>query len=73
VVHPFPWLLILGLPLGIHRLLVKTPTPPWIWFFGAMATALGGMTALGFVIAHRVRKRIALKLAARDAGSGHVV
>lgn len=73
VVHPVPWLVLLALPFGIYRLIVKTPTAPWLWFFGAIATTLIAMIALGFSFARRVRKQIALKAEAKDANSGHVV
>jgi hypothetical protein len=73
VVHPVPWLVLLGLPFGIYRLIVKTPTAPWLWFFGAIATTLIAMIAVGFLFARKVRKQIALKVAAKDANSGNVV
>jgi hypothetical protein len=73
VVHPVPWVLLLGLPFGIHRLIVNTPTPPWLWFFGAIATTLIAMTAVGFLFARKVRKQVALNVVAKGANSGRVV
>jgi hypothetical protein len=58
VVHPVPWLVLLGLPFGIYRLIVNTPAPPWLWFFGAIATTLIAMIPVGFLFARKVRKQV---------------
>ena len=42
VIHPVPWLLLVGLPYGIHHLLTDPPAPGWRWFFAGMAVAVVG-------------------------------
>ena len=42
VVHPVPWLLLLGIPYGTYRLLTNPPTAGWLWFFAGMLTAIVG-------------------------------
>ncbi len=64
LVHPVFWLLFLGLPFGIHRLIVKTPTAPWLWFFSAITATLVAMTVVGVIFARKAHKRVGRKVAA---------
>jgi hypothetical protein len=69
VLHPASWLLIVGLPLGIYRLIANPPTPPCRWFFAGVTTSLVGMIGLAFLATRKLRKQIARNLAAKEANS----
>jgi hypothetical protein len=60
VIHPVPWLILLGLPFGIRRLLANPPTSPWLWFFGSAAISPLLLIALVFFRLRKIRKRVAL-------------
>jgi len=55
VVHPVPWLLLIGLPYGIYFLVTQPPPPGWLWFFyGALAGFLGSpLLAIYLVLRNR--------------------
>ena len=53
VVHPLPWLVVIGIPYGIHRLLTQPPAAGWRWFFGGMATAVVGSILMAVVAVKR--------------------
>jgi hypothetical protein len=58
VVHPVPWLVLIGMGLGIHRLLGGPMGAAWVWFYCGFF--LGPMFLLGltyFKIARLRRKR----------------
>src|ERR1700679_2664919 len=56
VLHPVPWVLLVGLPLGLHRLIVNAPTPPWRWFWAGVLSSIIGMIVFGFLLMRKVRK-----------------
>lgn len=53
VIHPVPWLLLIGLPYGIWRLLTDPPAPGWRWFFAGMAAAVLGSVLMAVVAVKR--------------------
>ena len=53
VIHPVPWLLLIGLPYGISRFLTDPPASGWRWFFAGMATAVVGSILMGVVVLRR--------------------
>ena len=63
VLHPVPWLLIVGLPLGVFRLYSQPPSDQWLWFFGAAATSLVGLFVFSFTAARRIRQNSLKKMA----------
>ena len=73
VLHPVPWILLFGLPLGIHRLIVNAPTQPWRWFWAGASTSFFGVFILGFLMTRKVREQIELNAAAKRAESRDVV
>jgi len=59
VIHPLPWLLLIGIPFGIYKLLTNPPTPGWRWFFGGMVAAVVGSLLMAVVVLRRFRSRAA--------------
>ena len=60
VVHPVPWLLLLGVGFGIHRLFGGPIDPPWRWFFiGFVLGPLVFGTLLYFKVQQIRRRRLA--------------
>jgi hypothetical protein len=58
VVHPVPWLVLIGIGFGVHRLFGAPIAAAWIWFFCGFF--FGPMFLLGlmyFKIARLRRKR----------------
>jgi hypothetical protein len=53
VIHPLPWLVLVGIPYGIHRFLTHPPAVGWRWFFGGMATAVVGSILIAVVALKR--------------------
>lgn len=53
VIHPVPWLLLIGLPYGIWRLVTDPPAPAWRWFFAGMAAAFVGSILMAIVAIRR--------------------
>ena len=62
VVHPIPWVLILGIPYGIHRFLTNPPTMGWRWFLGGMLFAILGTYVAVWTVILRRRKKSAAAL-----------
>jgi hypothetical protein len=61
VVHPVPWLLIVGLPFGVFRLITDPPSEPWLWFYGAAATSLVGIFVFSTVAVRRIQRNAVKK------------
>jgi hypothetical protein len=53
VIHPVPWLLLIGIPYGINRLLTDPPAPGWSWFFAGMSAAVVGSILMAVVVLKR--------------------
>ena|SRR5688572_27326212 len=53
VIHPIPWLLLIGIPYGIHRFLTDPPAAGWRWFFAGMAAAVVGSILMAVVVLKR--------------------
>lgn len=61
IVHPVPWLLLVGIPYGIHRLIATPPSRGWQWFFGGVAAAIVVMILVSFIAVRRHRAKAADK------------
>ena len=35
--HPVPWLIVVGIPYGLIRLVEAPPSAEWLWFLGGVA------------------------------------
>ena|SRR5918993_5365002 len=57
VIHPIPWLLIVGLPYGIHRFLTNPPMMGWRWFFAGMLFAVIGTYVAVWIVISRKRRQ----------------
>ena len=56
-IHPVPWLLLIGIPYGIHRFLAHPPAAGWRWFFAGMAAAVVGSILMAVVVLKRSSTR----------------
>jgi hypothetical protein len=59
VIHPVPWLLLVGIPYGIHRFLTNPPTIGWRWFLAGFVVAFAGTYVFAGVVLMRRRAQIA--------------
>ena len=59
VIHPVPWLLLVGIPYGIHRALINPPTIGWRWFLAGVAVAFAGTYVFAGIVLVRRRAQIA--------------
>jgi hypothetical protein len=62
VVHPVPWLLILGLAIGLPLILSSPWRAEWLWFLAGMISAPALNGAMVYLAIRRARQR-----RARDA------
>ena len=53
VIHPVPWLLLIGIPYGIHRFLTHPPAVAWRWFIAGMGAAVVGSVLMGVLVLKR--------------------
>jgi hypothetical protein len=58
VLHPVPWLLLIGWPVGIYKLIYESPPEAWVWFFGSAVVSFVGLFVYAFLVA---RKRMELR------------
>ncbi len=58
ILHPVPWLVVVGLPVGVFQIIAHSPGEPWLWFFGSTLTSVICIYAISFYIWHR-RRRVA--------------
>ena len=58
IIHPVPWLLVLGLTLGLPRIIASPVRAEWIWFMvGALsAPCLNGLLVYAAVRRARARR-----------------
>ena len=61
VIHPVPWLLLLGVPYGISRLVLNPPAAGWLWFLGGTALSVIATWLSACVVTRRSRSRAAAK------------
>jgi hypothetical protein len=59
VIHPVPWLVLVGIPFGIHRFLTNPPAPGWRWFFAGVVGAVVGTLFMATIVLRRNRSRVA--------------
>ena len=59
VIHPVPWLVLIGLPYAITRVITDPPAPGWRWFLAGMAAAILGSLLMAFVVLKRHSMRAA--------------
>jgi hypothetical protein len=58
VVHPVPWLVLIGIGLGVHRLFGAPIAAVWIWFFcGFFFGPMFLLALMYFKVARLRRKR----------------
>ena len=57
VIHPVPWLLLVGIPYGIYRFLTNPPPAGWRWFFAGVLVGFVGTYLLAVMILIRRRAR----------------
>ena len=65
VIHPVPWLVLLGLPYAIGRFMTDPPAPGWRWFLAGMAAAIVGSLFMAFVVLKRNSMRGAVEPVSR--------
>jgi hypothetical protein len=53
VIHPVPWLVLIGIPYGIHSFLTHPPAAGWRWFFAGMAGSVAGSILMAIVVVKR--------------------
>jgi hypothetical protein len=63
VIHPVPWLLIVGIPFGVYRFMTHPPATGWRWFFAGMVAAVLGTFAIAAIVLVRNSRRIAAAMA----------
>jgi|SRR5580692_6934657 hypothetical protein len=56
VVHPVPWLVLIGLGLGIHRLFGGPIGAVWVWFFSGFFFGPALFMALVYSKVARIRR-----------------
>ena len=61
VIHPVPWLLLVGVPYGIFRLVQNPPADGWLWFFGGIVFWVIACLLLAYLVTRKVRARSATK------------
>jgi hypothetical protein len=59
VIHPVPWLLLLGMPYGIYHLAENPPAPGWFWFLGGALFAIVATPLAVYIMLHKFRTRAA--------------
>ena len=59
IVHPVAWLLVLGIPYGLYRIISDPPSPGWLWFFGGMASSISFIFLLSTLAVRKHRALIA--------------
>jgi hypothetical protein len=57
VVHPVPWLVLIGIGLGIHRLFGAPIGAAWIWFFSGFLFGPVFLLALMYFKIARLRRK----------------
>lgn len=57
VLHPVTWLLLVGVPYGLHRLVTAPPRAGWLWFWAGAALALVLISVLAIVTVVKIRRR----------------
>jgi hypothetical protein len=68
LLHPLPWLVLVGIPFGIYRFLTNPPATGWRWFFGGMVASVAGSLLMAVIVIRRNRGRAALAaLSSRSA------
>lgn len=72
VIHPVPWLVLIGIPYGIHRLVTDPPAPGRLWFIGGMAVAVGGSVMVVLAVLRRNSTRDAEAMADSATSRGSV-
>lgn len=59
VIHPAPWLILVGLPYLAHRILTSDPRPVWHWFFAGLSATVPLIGVLIFVFVRKGRRTAA--------------
>jgi len=72
VIHPAPWLVLVGIPYAIYRLVSDPPAAGWRWFLAGMAAGLVGMLLLVAFALMRNRRRGAAAPIAPTTGGDNV-
>jgi hypothetical protein len=57
LVHPLPWMVVIGGALGLNALTQNAVSPAWIWFWGAAILSFAGIYGMSLVLALRLRSR----------------
>ena len=54
-----PWLLVLGIPYGLYRIISDPPSPGWLWFFGGIVFSISFIFLLSTLALRKQRALIA--------------
>mgnify|MGYP001603485717 CR=1 FL=1 len=65
VIHPVPWLVLVGIPYGIYRFLTSPPAPGWRWFISGFVGAVVGTLLMAIIVLRRNRSRATAAAGAR--------
>lgn len=57
LVHPLPWIVVVGGALGLKALSQSVVSPAWIWFWGAAILSFVGIYGMSLVLALRLGSR----------------
>ena len=57
VVHPAPWVMLMGLPFCLYRFVFLRPTPASLWFFGALFAVAVPSVLHMVTLSRRVQKQ----------------
>jgi general stress protein CsbA len=57
LVHPLPWIVVVGGALGLKALSQSVVSAAWIWFWGAAILIFAGIYGMSLVLALKLRSR----------------
>jgi uncharacterized membrane protein len=72
LIHPAPWILLLGIPYGFMHFYRQQYWSEWLWFIGAAMFTLAAFALLAALIMRRNRRRAAAAAQVAASGDEHV-
>lgn len=56
IIHPVPWLLIIGIPMVILHALAEPPSEEWLWFVGSAVMSVVALFGYGLFFLYKQKK-----------------
>ena len=68
VIHPVPWLLLLGVPYGIFHLAQDPPATGWLWFLGGTLFSVIATWLAAYIMTRKFNARAAAETESTTGG-----